>query len=122
MLRRCECLQRERVHDRGATVSDIPSGGSRDLTSAPGGREEPEVEDAFDRLVAEGRDRLARPMLPLLTTAFVGGIDVGIGVLIYLVVKQETGTVCSPRWPLRSGSSRSCSRAASCSRRTSSCR
>jgi formate/nitrite transporter FocA (FNT family) len=79
------------LHDRGATVSDIPSGGSRDLTPAPGAREEPEVENAFDRLVAEGRDRLTRPLLPLLTTAFVGGIDVGIGVLIYLVVKEETG-------------------------------
>ena len=66
------------------------SAGSGELASAPGAREEPEVEDAFDRLVSEGRDRLSRPLLPLLTTAFVGGIDVGIGVLIYLVVKTET--------------------------------
>jgi formate/nitrite transporter FocA (FNT family) len=67
-------------------------GGSGDVTSAPGAREEPEVEEAFDRLVSEGHDRLTRPLLPLLTTAFVGGIDVGIGVLIYLVVKTETGS------------------------------
>jgi formate/nitrite transporter FocA (FNT family) len=73
-------------------MTDRPSpGGSGDLTSAPGAREEPEVEDAFDRLVTEGQDRLTRPLLPLLTTAFVGGVDVGIGVLIYLVVKAETG-------------------------------
>ena len=55
-----------------------------------GERGEPEVEDAFDRLVAEGRERLARPLLPLVTTAFVGGVDVGIGVLIFLVVKAQT--------------------------------
>jgi formate-nitrite transporter family protein len=72
-------------------MTDRPaSGSSGDITSAPGAREEPEVEDAFDRLVSEGRDRLTRPLLPLLTTAFVGGIDVGIGVLIYLVVKTQT--------------------------------
>ena len=68
------------------------SGGPGDLASRAGAREEPEVEDAFDRLVAEGRDRLGRPLLPLLATAFVGGLDVGIGVLIYLVVRSETGS------------------------------
>jgi formate/nitrite transporter FocA (FNT family) len=66
-------------------------GGPGDLTSDPGAREEPEIEDAFDRMVSEGRDRLSRPLLPLMTTGFVGGVDVGIGVLIYLVVRQETG-------------------------------
>jgi formate/nitrite transporter FocA (FNT family) len=70
-------------------VTPTPSGPG-DLSSAPGAREEPEVEDAFDRLVAEGRDRLTRPLLPLLTTAFVGGIDVGVGVLSYLVVDTKT--------------------------------
>jgi formate/nitrite transporter FocA (FNT family) len=68
-----------------------PSGGSGDLVSAAGSREEPEVEDAFDRLVEEGHTRLTRPLLPLLSTGFVGGVDVGMGVLIYLVVKTETG-------------------------------
>jgi hypothetical protein len=38
---------------------------------------EPEVEEAFDRLVSEGSDRLDRPLVPLLVTGFVGGIDVG---------------------------------------------
>ena len=69
----------------------MPKGGSGDMASAPGAREEPEIEDAFDRLVDEGRDRLSRPLLPVLTTAFVGGLDVGIGVLVYLVVRAETG-------------------------------
>ena len=52
---------------------------------------EPAVEEAFDRLVSEGTDRLDRPLVPLLATGFVGGIDVGVGVLAFLVVDQETG-------------------------------
>ena len=60
-------------------------------TSAPV-RPEAEVEEAFDRLVEEGADRLARPMLPLVSTGLLGGIDVGTGVLAYLVVHQRTGS------------------------------
>jgi formate/nitrite transporter FocA (FNT family) len=67
------------------------------MTSAPddrrdgGRRREPEVEEAFSRLVSEGSNRLDRPLVPLLATGFVGGIDVGVGVLAYLVVYHETG-------------------------------
>ena len=57
----------------------------------PFDRREPEVEEAFDRLASEGSNRLARPLVPLLATGFVGGIDVGAGVLAYLVVGHETG-------------------------------
>lgn len=53
---------------------------------------EPELEEAFDRLVEEGRDRLARPWLPLVSTGFLGGVDVGTGVLAYLVVLHATGS------------------------------
>ncbi|WP_375500472.1 formate/nitrite transporter family protein [uncultured Jatrophihabitans sp.] len=66
------------------------SGGPRDVTSPTGSREEPEVEDAFDRIVSEGGDRLARPLLPLISTGLLGGVDVGVGVLIYLVVEAKT--------------------------------
>jgi formate/nitrite transporter FocA (FNT family) len=62
-----------------------------DLTPPPGSRGESELEDAFDRIVDEGADRLARPLLPLCATGFLGGVDVGIGVLAYLVVEAETG-------------------------------
>ena len=62
------------------------------LKSDPGEREEAEVEEAFDRLVEEGSDRLDRPLLPLLVTGFLGGVDVGIGVIAYLVVRSETGS------------------------------
>ncbi|HWI44069.1 MAG TPA: formate/nitrite transporter family protein [Nocardioides sp.] len=68
-----------------------PSGGSGDLVAPKGAREEPALEEAYERLVAEGRERLDRPLLPLLSTGFLGGVDVGVGVLIYLVVKTETG-------------------------------
>ncbi|MGI8761761.1 MAG: formate/nitrite transporter family protein [Jatrophihabitantaceae bacterium] len=53
-------------------------------------RPEPELEDAFDRLVEEGEDRLARPLLQLFSTALLGGIDVGMGVLAYLIVDDQT--------------------------------
>ncbi len=54
-------------------------------------RPEPEIEDAFDRLVAEGQERLERPLLALISTGLLGGVDVGTGVLAYLVVKEHTG-------------------------------
>ena len=53
---------------------------------------EAEVEDAFDRLVEEGQDRLRRPLLPLLSVGLLGGIDVGTGLLAYLVVQHATGS------------------------------
>ena len=67
-----------------------PSGGSRDVKAPKGSREEPELEEAFDRLVDEGHTRLDRPLLPLLATGFLGGVDVAVGVLAYLVVETET--------------------------------
>lgn len=63
----------------------------RSLTSPVGARDEPEIEEAFDRLMQEGDDRLNRPLLPLLAIGFLGGVDVGVGVLAYLVVRSETG-------------------------------
>lgn len=53
---------------------------------------EPEVEEAFDRLVEQGRIRLARPLLSLISTGLLGGIDVGTGVLAYLLVDKATGS------------------------------
>ena len=62
-------------------------GGSEDVTAPTGSREEPELEETYDRLIEEGHERLDRPLLPLLATGFLGGIDVGVGVLMFLVVK-----------------------------------
>ncbi|MEH1098898.1 formate/nitrite transporter family protein [Micromonospora sp. CPCC 205561] len=52
---------------------------------------EPEVAQAFDRLVEEGDVRLARPWPALIVTGLLGGIDVGTGVLAYLLVLAATG-------------------------------
>lgn len=54
-------------------------------------RPEPEIEDAFNRLVEEGKERLERPWLALISTGLLGGVDVGTGVLAFLVVKAHTG-------------------------------
>jgi formate/nitrite transporter FocA (FNT family) len=53
---------------------------------------EPELEEAFDRLVDEGRARLARPLITLAVTGLLGGIDMGTGVLAYLIVHHATGS------------------------------
>ncbi|MGN6161580.1 MAG: formate/nitrite transporter family protein [Marmoricola sp.] len=68
-----------------------PTGGPGDLTAPKGSREEPALEDAYERLVDEGRQRLGRPLLPLISTGLLGGIDVAVGVLTYLVVQADTG-------------------------------
>ncbi|MGW4499994.1 formate/nitrite transporter family protein [Micromonospora sp. NPDC004336] len=55
------------------------------------GRPDREIEEAFDRVVAEGGTRLARPWPSLVATGLLGGIDVGTGVLAYLLVEHATG-------------------------------
>jgi formate/nitrite transporter FocA (FNT family) len=61
------------------------------VVAPKGARSEPALEEAYERLLDEGRERLDRPLLPLLSTGLLGGVDVGIGVLIYLVVEAKTG-------------------------------
>lgn len=51
---------------------------------------EPEIDEAFDRLVEEGQERLERPLRSLVPTGILGGIDVGIGILAYFVVLHLT--------------------------------
>lgn len=68
-----------------------PSGDSGDIVAPTGSRAEPALEETYDRLVEEGHERLDRPLLPLLSTGLLGGVDVGVGVLIYLVVDAKTG-------------------------------
>ena len=65
--------------------------GSLPLRSSAGSRDEPELEEAFDRIIDEGRDRLGRPLLPLAATGLLGGVDVAVGVLAYLIVEHKTG-------------------------------
>ncbi len=60
------------------------------MVAPKGSRDEPELEETYERLVSEGHERLDRPLLPLLSTGLLGGVDVGVGVLIYLVVEART--------------------------------
>lgn len=53
---------------------------------------EPELEEAFDRLVEQGEARLGRPWTTLVVTGLLGGIDIGTGVLAYLIVAHATGS------------------------------
>lgn len=62
------------------------------------GTAEPDVpqqnnEETFDRLVGEGEQRLGRAWLGLAATGFLGGLDVGVGVLALLLVEHATHSV-----------------------------
>lgn len=60
---------------------------TRDRDSGP-----EQVESAFEHSVDEGRRRLTRSWPALLATGMIGGLDVGIGVLALLVVREQTGS------------------------------
>lgn len=49
------------------------------------------VEETFERALDEGRRRMSRPLMPLVSTGFVGGVDVSTGVLAYLLVLHVLG-------------------------------
>jgi formate/nitrite transporter FocA (FNT family) len=51
---------------------------------------EDELEDAFNRMIGEGTQRLHRPWREVLTTGFFGGTEVAMGVLAYLSVLHAT--------------------------------
>lgn len=52
---------------------------------------EDELEDAFNRIVDEGTQRLHRRWREVLATGFFGGTEVAMGVLAYLAVLHATG-------------------------------
>lgn len=49
------------------------------------------LEEAFDRTITEGEQRLNRPWHALLSTGFLGGTEIGVGVLAFVAVLAETG-------------------------------
>lgn len=59
-----------------------------------GGDEEPDqvVAPVFDRTVEEGIRRLNRTWPGLLATGWVGGMDVGVGIMALALVKHSTGS------------------------------
>jgi formate-nitrite transporter family protein len=52
-----------------------------------------EEDDTFDRTAQEGAQRLGRSWVQLLVTGFLGGLDIGVGVLALLLVEQQTHNV-----------------------------
>jgi formate-nitrite transporter family protein len=52
-----------------------------------------DAERTFDRLVMEGQQHLGRSWSGLLATGFLGGLDVGVGVLALLLVEHATHNV-----------------------------
>jgi formate/nitrite transporter FocA (FNT family) len=53
---------------------------------------EDEVAQSFDVVVEEGAERLNRTWLAVLVTGLSGGIEIGVGVMAYLAVLDETGS------------------------------
>lgn len=53
---------------------------------------EDSVETTHDRAVEEGADRLHRSWPVLLTTGFLGGVEITVGLLAYLLTLHETGS------------------------------
>ncbi|MDT5050195.1 MAG: formate-nitrite transporter family protein [Mycobacterium sp.] len=47
-------------------------------------------EATFDRLVDEGTQRLGRSWVQLIATGLLGGLDIGVGLLAFLLVKHLT--------------------------------
>ncbi|WP_395309180.1 formate/nitrite transporter family protein [Mycobacterium sp. AMU20-3851] len=62
----------------------------RDLGSSDSPIED-ELEDAFNRMIDEGTQRLHRSWREVLVTGFFGGTEVAMGVLAYLAVLHATG-------------------------------
>jgi formate/nitrite transporter FocA (FNT family) len=52
---------------------------------------EDNLEDAFDRMMGEGVQRLHRPWREVLVTGFFGGTEVALGVLALVAVLEATG-------------------------------
>jgi len=53
---------------------------------------EGQLEESFDAIVDEGAERLHRSFPSMLITGLFGGLEVGLGILAYLAVLDETGS------------------------------
>jgi formate/nitrite transporter FocA (FNT family) len=53
---------------------------------------ESKLDDAFDRIIEEGGQRLGRDWSAMAATGTMAGLEVGIGVLALLVVEERTGS------------------------------
>jgi formate/nitrite transporter FocA (FNT family) len=70
----------------------VPEGlSTRARTDAPE-NEELTPERAFQRTVEDGGRRINRPLVSIVATGIVGGMDIGTGILGMLLVEQETNS------------------------------
>ncbi len=53
---------------------------------------EGQLEESFDAIVDEGAERLHRSFPSMLITGLFGGLEVGLGIIAYLAVLDETGS------------------------------
>ena len=77
------------------TRSDETGAAAKDDSDDDADSVQPDVaprdeEDTFDRTVEEGAQRLGRSWVQLVTTGVLGGFDVGVGVLAFLLVQDLT--------------------------------
>ncbi|HUY30300.1 MAG TPA: formate/nitrite transporter family protein [Acidimicrobiales bacterium] len=99
----------------GSSAGAVPDGPALAQPGEPGRPEPPELDDelavrppvlhddgrpreesierSIDRIVLEGRPRLARSWPDLLATGVTGGLEVAFGVLALLVVVHDTGSL-----------------------------
>lgn len=77
-------------YESGRSTDDVRDDRAREEGTDAAPVEE-EIEVAFEDVVGEGAERLHRTLRATLATGFLGGVEVGIGVLAYLGVLYETG-------------------------------
>lgn len=80
--------------DAGATTRSDDEGGSGETVEVDGvqRRLEDELHEEFENTVAEGEERLHRTARALVVTGLFGGVDVGLGIMAWLAVKEATGS------------------------------
>ncbi|THJ65518.1 formate/nitrite transporter family protein [Arthrobacter echini] len=52
---------------------------------------EDELKESFDKTITEGAERLHRTLRTILVTGIFGGFEIGLGIMAYLAVLDETG-------------------------------
>jgi formate/nitrite transporter FocA (FNT family) len=70
-----------------------PDGVASKSAETPAEQEDLTPERAFRRTIEDGRRRIERPVVSMVATGFVGGMDIGTGILGMLLVEKQTGNI-----------------------------
>jgi formate/nitrite transporter FocA (FNT family) len=76
--------------DRPENEPSAAGTGGRPAAPPGSGPREERLEESFDRIVEEGRPRLRRRWVDVVSTGVVGGFDVAFGILALLFVEDQT--------------------------------